>query len=85
MQKRNSFTEENFSSNCVTALCPVNKNINAYNIFEILKDEYGIWLCPNGGDLAQKVFRVGHIGSITNEQIDKLVFAFEDLVKRGLL
>ena len=79
------FTEENFSSNCVTALCPVNKNINAYNIFEILKDEYGIWLCPNGGDLAQKVFRVGHIGSITNEQIDKLVFAFEDLVKRGLL
>ena len=79
------FTDESNSSNCVTALCPVNQNVDAYKVFEVLKDEYGIWICPNGGDLAQKVFRVGHIGSITNDEIDKLIFAFEDLVKRGLL
>ena len=79
------FTDESNSSNCVTALCPVNQNVDAYKVFEVLKDDYGIWICPNGGDLAQKVFRVGHIGSITNDEIDKLIFAFEDLVKRGLL
>ena len=79
------FTDESNSSNCVTGLCPVNENVDAYKVFEVLKDEYGIWICPNGGDLAQKVFRVGHIGSITNDEIDKLIFAFEDLVKRGLL
>ena len=79
------FTDEKCSSNCVTTLCPVNENINAYKVFEILKDEYEIWICPNGGDLAQKLFRVGHIGAISKDEIDKLIFAFEDLVKRGLL
>ena len=79
------FTDSSCSSNCVTALTPTNPNVNAHKIFEIIKDEYDIWICPNGGDMAEKVFRVGHIGSITNEEIDKLVMAFEDLAKRNLL
>lgn len=79
------FTEQKNSSNCVTALCPTNNGVNAHRIFEIIKDEYGIWICPNGGDMAEKVFRVGHIGSISNKEIDTLVSVFKDLVKRGLL
>ena len=81
----NIFTKEGCSSNCVTALTPKNSGINAHKVFEIIKDEYGIWICPNGGDMAEKVFRVGHIGSISNQEIDKLIAAFEDLVKRNLL
>ncbi len=79
------FTGKNCTSNCVTALTPTNPGVNAHRIFEIIKDEYGIWICPNGGDMAEKIFRVGHIGSITNEEIDKLVDVFKDLVKRNLL
>lgn len=79
------FTETKDSSNCVTALCPTKEGVNAHRIFEILKDEYKIWICPNAGDMAEKVFRVGHIGSITNEEIDALVRAFKDLLKRGIL
>lgn len=79
------FSEVKDSSNCVTALCPTNPNVNAHKIFEIIKDEYGIWICPNGGDMAEKVFRVGHIGSISDSEIDKLVDVFEDLVKRNIL
>ena len=79
------FSGERDSSNCVTALCPTKQGVNAHRIFEILKEEYGIWVCPNAGDMAEKVFRVGHIGSITNEEIDSLVQAFKDLQKRGLL
>lgn len=79
------FTEENNSSNCVTALCPLKKDVNAHNIFEIIKNEYGIWICPNGGDMAAKMFRVGHIGSISTEEIDLLINAFRDLEKRGIL
>ncbi len=79
------FTDESCSSNCVTALCPTNQNVNAHKIFEIIKDEYQIWICPNGGDLADKVFRVGHIGAIENDEIDKLIEVFHDLVKRNLL
>ena len=79
------FCAEKDSSNCVTALCPTKPGVNAHKIFEIIKDEYRIWICPNGGDMAEKVFRVGHIGSISKEEIDTLVDAFKDLVKRGIL
>lgn len=34
-------------ANGVTSVHPI--NANAYRIFEILKDEYNIWICPNGG------------------------------------
>lgn len=70
-------------SNAVTPLQPL--NVSAYDIFTILKDEYGIWVCPNGGELADKVFRVGHIGDLTVEDNTKLVEALKDMHKRDLL
>lgn len=79
------FTPENATSNCVTALSPVGESVSAYRIFEIIKDEYGIWVCPNGGDLAEKVLRVGHIGNITEQEIDSLIAAFDDLLKRKII
>ncbi len=70
-------------SNAVTAL--VAKNNNAKQIFTELKDNYGIWICPNGGDLADKIFRVGHIGNLTEADYDKLLAAFADLQQKGIL
>lgn len=70
-------------ANAVTALKPL--NVSAYSIFTTLKDEYGIWICPNGGDLKNKVFRVGHIGALTINDNDKLIEAFKDLQKRNLI
>ena len=58
---------------------------NAYDIFLKLKDEYGIWICPNGGNMKERVFRVGHIGALTHEDNTILVEAFKDLQKRGVL
>ncbi len=70
-------------SNAVTPLHPL--HTSAYDIFKRLKDEYGIWICPNGGDLKETVFRVGHIGALTKEDNTILVNAFLDLQKRGFL
>ena len=70
-------------SNAVTPLSP--RRTSAYKIFNILKDEYNIWVCPNGGDLAEKLLRVGHIGALTIEDNDMLIFALKDMQKRGLL
>ena len=61
------------------------KTVSAHRIFEILKDEYGIWICPNGGALADTVFRVGHIGALTPEDNDSLIAAWKDMQRRGLL
>ena len=71
-------------SNAVTPLHPTT-GISAYSLFTILKNEYGIWVCPNGGDMKETIFRVGHIGFLDFTDYDKLFDAFDDLKKRGLL
>jgi aspartate aminotransferase-like enzyme len=58
---------------------------NALEIVEKLKLDYGIWVNPNGGELADKMFRVGHIGDLTIEDNDELVKAFNDLKSRGII
>ena len=70
-------------SNAVTPLHP--HHVSAYDIFLKLKDEYNIWVCPNGGDMADKVFRVGHLGALTPADNTTLVEALTDLHKKGFL
>ena len=70
-------------SNAVTSLHPL--NASAHQIFLTMKDEYNIWICPNGGELKDRVFRVGHIGCLTPEDNTTLVNAFKDMQKRGLI
>lgn len=70
-------------SNAVTPLHPL--NVSAYDVFMKLKDEYGIWVCPNGGEMKETLFRVGHIGALTKEDNTTLVNALKDLQKRRLL
>lgn len=70
-------------SNAVTPLHPT--TANAYDIFLKMKDEYGMWVCPNGGSMKDSVFRVGHIGYLTTEDYDKLIDAFLDLRENGVI
>ena len=70
-------------SNAVTPLHPL--NVSAYDIFTVLKDEYSIWVCPNGGSMKDIIFRVGHIGNLKKADYDCLINALKDMQKRGLL
>lgn len=70
-------------SNAVTPLHPI--NASAFDIFMILKNEYQIWVCPNGGEFKEMVFRVGHIGTLTKEDNTTLVYALKDIQRRGIL
>lgn len=70
-------------ANGITAVHPLHGN--AYDIFLKLKDEYSIWICPNGGELKNSVFRVGHIGALTHEDNTTLINAFIDLNRKGIL
>ncbi|MCR4651239.1 MAG: aminotransferase class V-fold PLP-dependent enzyme [Lachnospiraceae bacterium] len=67
-------------SNAVTALHPLN-GMKAVDIVNKLKDEYGIWVAPSGGDLAEYMFRVGHIGHITDEDMNVLLDALREVVR----
>lgn len=70
-------------SNAVTPLHPT--TVSAYDIFLKMKDEYGIWICPNGGDMKDTIFRVGHIGALTTEDYDKLIAAFKDMQQKDFI
>ena len=70
-------------SNAVTPLHPTTQS--AYDIFLKLKDEYGIWICPNGGDMKDTIFRVGHLGYLTEKDYDKLIDAFLDMREKKFI
>lgn len=70
-------------SNAVTPLHPT--TTSAFDIFLRIKDEYAMWVCPNGGCMKDTIFRVGHIGCLTTKDYDKLIEAFLDLQRRGLI
>ena len=70
-------------SNAVTGVRSINSK--AADIFNTLKNEYGIWICPNGGLYKDDIFRVGHIGYLSKTDYDKLFEAFTMLNKSGMM
>lgn len=70
-------------SNAVTAVRA--KYNNAGIICEILKDRFGIWVCPNGGAYKDSVFRVGHIGALSMNDYYVLDDALDHLKSEGLI
>ena len=66
-------------SNAVTPLQPLN-GMSAHYIFEKMKKEFDIYVCPNGGELSDKVFRVGHIGNLKIDDNIKLVNALKTVM-----
>lgn len=46
---------------------------NAYDVIQVLKDKYRIFVNPCGGDMANRLLRVSHIGNTTIDDIDDLM------------
>ena len=66
-------------ANGVTAL-RVAPGVSAKELFARMKDEHGIWVCPNGGELAESVFRVGHMGALTPADNELLASALAEVL-----
>ena len=52
----------------------------AKEIYEKLSKEHGVWLNPNGGELADTVLRVGHLGNLTEEDNELLAGLLEGIL-----
>jgi len=50
------------SNACTPIIFP---NGNAKEVYTNLAHKHGVWLNPNGGELADKVLRVGHLGNLS--------------------
>ena len=49
------------------------EDVSAYEIIQVLKDKYSLYVNPCGGQLADKLLRVSHIGNTTIADIDDLL------------
>ena len=58
-------------SNSVTPI--IFPNENATEIYERMKNKYGIFLTPSGGDWKDKQLRVGHLGNLKLKDYDDLI------------
>ena len=64
-------------------------NLDAYEIIQVLKDKYHLYVNPCSGDLANNLLRVTHIGNTTIEDIDylfeKLMLSIEEVREMELV
>ena len=70
-------------SNALTPL--VFSDGQAKKVYELLCNKYGLMLTPNGGELANKVLRMGHIGNHSMTENDEVIAALKEIYDKELL
>lgn len=61
-----------YMPNAMTALSPSDDR-SAMDIVMDMENNHKTILCPNGGELRDKIFRVSHMGALEKEDIDRLI------------
>ena len=64
--------EEKYASNTVTAVKAPEK-LDVPKLLQILRDEYNVVLAGGQGKLAGKIFRIGHLGWVTKDDIREVL------------
>ena len=75
------FSEEAVASNTVTAV-NVPEGVGAAELLELLRTDYGVILAAGQGSLQGKIFRVGHLGYCSEEDIQNVLEALRAALPR---
>ncbi|MBQ8635117.1 alanine--glyoxylate aminotransferase family protein [bacterium] len=74
-------------SNMLTPL--IFEDVSAYEVIQVLKNKYRLFVNPCGGELAHKLMRISHIGNTTKEDIDdlleKMILSINEVKLQGAL
>lgn len=62
------------------ALTPILLPDQAVSVYEKLKDKYGIYVTPSGGDLKNQLLRVGHLGNQSLDDYEELLLRLKECV-----
>ncbi len=77
------FAEESHASNTVTAVT-VPEGVQAGDLIRTIRDEHAVELAGGQASLTGKIFRIGHLGLVTEEDITQVLEALrESLPKVG--
>ena len=66
------FPDERLASNTITAV-KASEKLNVTKLLQILRDEHNIILAGGQGNLAGKIFRIGHLGWVTEDDIKEVL------------
>lgn len=61
------------------ALTPIVLTPHAKKMYNLLKDEYDLIVTPSGGEMEEKLIRVGHLGCVKWEDYEILLSAMEKI------
>ena len=75
------FPDEKYASNTVTAVS-VRDGMDVKEMLKILREEYQIVLAGGQQSLQGKIFRIGHLGLITEEDIKEIISALKEVLPR---
>jgi aspartate aminotransferase-like enzyme len=75
------FPDEKYASNTVTAVS-VRDGMDVKEMIKILREEYQIVLAGGQQSLQDKIFRIGHLGLITEEDIKEIISALKEVLPR---
>lgn len=75
----NLFPDEKYASNTVTAVKAEGK-FEVPKLRQILRDEYKVVIAGGQGDLTGKIFRIGHLGWVTEKDMNEIL----DAIKKAL-
>jgi aspartate aminotransferase-like enzyme len=67
-------TDEKYASNTVTAI-NASEKMNVSKLQQILREEYKVVVSGGQGDLTGKIFRIGHLGWVTEADIKETLAA----------
>ena len=77
------FADEKYASNTVTAIAAAN-GLDIKKLRKVMKDEHQIVLAGGQQHLDGKIFRIGHLGWVTEDDIETVISALkESLPKAG--
>lgn len=76
------FADEKYASNTVTAIS-VKAGMDVKKLLKILREEYQIVLAGGQQSLQGKIFRIGHLGLITEEDIEEIIAALKEVLPRA--
>ena len=68
------FADENYASNTVTAVA-VKEGLDGKQLLKIMREEHQIVLAGGQQSLAGKIFRIGHLGWVTEDDIETIISA----------
>ena len=76
------FADENYASNTVTVV-KAPQNLDVKKLLKILREDFDIVLAGGYQKLAESIFRIGHLGWVTTDDIKEVISALRVVLPRA--